>query len=167
MNRFLNKRVLFLLACFIGGVIVAYFGQPLAHDNSDAVLIIITVMTVFAGFLVAIIAVLGDPTLLPPGSWRAAENERDEAIDAILTHAWLFRVYLVAIALLFAGVLLHKAPDCDVAPWIKTWIERAYLLTGAFSFFLTLALPSTLTEFQRKRVDAEIERRRSEAGIKE
>jgi hypothetical protein len=68
----------------------------MAHNNSDAVLVIVTVMTVFAGFVVAIIAVLGDPALLPAGTWRAAESEHDKSIDAILTHAWLFRAYLVA-----------------------------------------------------------------------
>jgi hypothetical protein len=167
MNWLQNTRVWFVLACLLGAAAVAWFGQPLAHDNSDAVLIIITVMTVFAGFLVAIIAVLGDPALLPAGSWRAAENEHDRAIGAILTHAWLFRVYLVAIALLFAGVLIDKAPDCEVRFEVKTWVERAYLFMGAFSFLLTLSLPGALTDFQQKRVKAEIERRRLESGIKD
>jgi hypothetical protein len=145
---------------------ISWFAQPLAHENSDAVLVVTTVLTVFAGFVVAIIAVLGDPALLPGGSWRAAESAHDEAVDSILTHAMLFRVYLLAIALLFAGVLIDKAPDCQVSPEIKAWLERAYLFVGVFSFLLTLSLPGALTEFQRRRVTAEIERRRHEAGLK-
>jgi hypothetical protein len=167
MNTILNKGVLFFLACLAASVAVAYYAQPYAAHNSDAVLIVITVMTVFAGFLVAIIAVLGDPALLPPGSWRRAENERDATLGAIISHAWLFRVYLLAIALLFAGVLVERAPNTKVPEHIKVWIERAYLMVGSLSFFLTLALPGALTRFQQKRVDAEIERRRREAGIKE
>jgi hypothetical protein len=166
MTLLINKRMWFVLACLLGGALVSWFGQPLAHDNSDAVLVVITVMTVFAGFLVAIIAVLGDPALLPTGSWRAAENEHDKSVAAILTHAWLFRVYLVAIALLFAGVLINKAPDREICSEIKKWVERAYLFMGAFSFLLTLSLPGALTEFQQKRVTAEIERRRADVGIK-
>ena len=87
-------RILLILFCFSIGAAAAYYGQPLIHNNNDAVVIIITVMTVFAGFLVAIIAVLGDPSLIPSGSWRLAEGRRDN-IEAKLTHhIWLFVFYL-------------------------------------------------------------------------
>src|SRR5690348_1999136 len=118
-------RLLLIGACFLLGGVSAYFGQPFMRDNSDAVLIIITVMTVFASFLVAIIAIIGDPSLIPDGSWRVAEMRRDSVESRLIAHLWLFLLYLVAIALLFVGSLLAKAPE--VACIWKTWIERAYL----------------------------------------
>jgi len=99
------RRIGFILLCALVAAAAAYFGQPLAHDNSDAILIIITVLTVFAGFLVAIIAILGDPAMLPGGSWRAAEGSRGQVYARVVTHTWLFRLYLLAIALLFADVI--------------------------------------------------------------
>jgi hypothetical protein len=135
------------------------------HENADAVLIIITVMTVFAGFLVAIIAILGDPAMIPSGSWRIAEGRRDN-IEARLTHhVWLFVFYLIAIGLLFTGALLNKAPDSVVSLVWKVWIERLYLFFGVSSFLFTFALPNALHKFQLSRIDTEIERRRREDGI--
>ena len=158
-------RILFILACFIMAGAAAYYGQPFMRGNADAVVIIITVMTVFAGFLVAIIAILGDPSLIPAGSWRIAENRRANIEARLTQHIWLFVLYLIAIGLLFAGVLLDKAPDTVVSHEWKMWIERLYLFFGVSSFLFTFALPSALHRFQLARVDAEIERRRREAGI--
>ncbi len=123
-------------------------------------------MTVFAGFLVAIIAVLGDPGALPKGSWRGVESRRPRLVSSVIRHASLFYVYLVAIALLFIGVLVSKEP-CSVVPlWVKIWVERAYLFFGVFSFLLTLGLPKSLADIQIARTDAENEERRRAAGMR-
>ncbi|MEA2951168.1 MAG: hypothetical protein QOJ96_688 [Alphaproteobacteria bacterium] len=158
-------RALFIFGCLLGGAIAAYYGQPLAHENADSVLVIITVMTVFAGFLVAIITILGDPGMIPSGSWRVAELRRNNIEARLITHIWLFVFYLIAIGFLFAGVLLHKAHGVSIE-W-KIWIERLYLFFGVSAFLLTFGLPIALLRFQLGRIDAEIERRRREAGISE
>jgi len=160
-------RALFIILCLLGGGAAAYFGQPLVHENSNAVLIIITVTTVFAGFLVAIITFIGDPSLLPSGSWRGAEMRRDSIEGRLLAHLWLFVFYLLAIGLLFVGVLLDKAPDCVVSMTWKIWIERLYVFFGTASFLLTFGLPRALWRIQMARIDAEIQRRRQDAGIKD
>jgi len=158
-------RALFIFSCFVGGGLVAYYGQPLAHDNGDSILIIITVMTVFAGFLVAIITILGDPGLIPSGSWRVAELRRNNIEARLITHIWLFVLYLIAIGFLFTGALLNKAHEDVVSMAWKIWIERLYLFFGVSAFFLTFGLPFALLKFQLNRIDSEIERRRREAGI--
>jgi hypothetical protein len=156
-------RALAIIACLTISAVVAYFGQPLVHGNQDAITVIITVMTVFAGFLVAIITVLGDPGMIPVGSWRAAEVRRENIEARLTTHIWLFVLYLIAIALLFAGVLVNKSTEVSII-W-KVWIERLYLFFGVSSFLFTFALPKALLKFQIARIDAEIERRRQDAKI--
>jgi hypothetical protein len=128
-------------------------------------LILVTVFTVFAGFLVAIITILGDPSLIPSGSWRVAEVRRESFQARLFTHVVLFSLYLFAIALLFIGVVLRKVPDDVISCNVKTWITRGYLFFGVFSFLLTFALPRSLMIFQTARFDAELERRRLEANI--
>jgi hypothetical protein len=147
----------------IAGAATAYYVQPYMHHNQDAVLIVITVFTVFAGFLIAIITIIGDPIMIPEGSWRIAEGGRERMELRLICHIVLFVLYLTTIALLFAGVILDKASaeHSDV----KMWVERAYLFIGTTSFFLTFALPSALLEMQRARYDAETERRRRNVGI--
>jgi hypothetical protein len=124
-------------------------------------------MTVFAGFLVAIITILGDPGMIPSGSWRVAELRRNNIEARLITHIWLFVFYLISIGFLFAGALLNKAPEALVSMEWKIWIERLYLFFGVSSFLLTFALPIALLRFQLGRIDAEIDRRRREAGIQD
>ncbi|MDR1889171.1 MAG: hypothetical protein LBQ81_07335, partial [Zoogloeaceae bacterium] len=141
-------------------VLISYLGQPLIHGNDQAVNVIVMVFSVLAGFLVAIIAVVGDPVLLPPGTWRAAEIERDKLVNRLVRHKWLFVAYLITLALIFFALLVAKAlPDWGV------WLERLFLFFATFSFLLSLQLPSALMQAQRERIDAVIEHRRQTDGI--
>jgi hypothetical protein len=158
------KRLVFLIFCMAGGIVGAYHAQPYMHQNADAVLIIITVFTVFAGFLIAIITIIGDPIMIPEGSWRVAEGGRDKMERRLVLHIFLFILYLITIGLLFAGSIIDKALEHKES-LLKVWIERSYLFIGITSFLLTFALPATLLEMQKTRYDAETERRRRSAGI--
>jgi hypothetical protein len=160
----MNIRILYLLLSAAAGAVTACYGQPLVHDNSDLVLIVITVFSVFGGFLIAIITVLGDPALIPAGSWRIVESRRDNIQNRIIWHSWLFVLYLITIALLFAAALLSKTTGPHTII-IRTWIERGYLFLAVFSFLLSFALPWSLMKLQHARVDAELKKRRAEDGI--
>lgn len=144
--------------------LIAYFGQPFIHGNDKAVNIVVTVFTVFAGFLIAIITVLGDPSNMLPGDWKIAENERSRIDRRLIRHTWLFAAYLITIALIFMSSLVEKM----AFPWVPdvlVWIERTYLWTGVFAFTLSMFLPKMLLDLQRERVDHEIENRRNDAGL--
>lgn len=158
-------RILFFLFCIGVGAIGAYFTQPYVSKNSDLILIIITVVTVFAGFLIAIITIIGDPFLIPEGSWRTPEGGRARMVQRLNLHVALFVLYLITVALLFVGVVLDKALS-DHSLW-KIWIERSYLFFGITSFLLTFGLPVHLIELQTNRYDAETGRRRRDAGLPE
>lgn len=158
-------RYLFFLFCIISGAVGTYYTQPYVAKNQDLTLIIVTVFTVFAGFLIAIITIIGDPILIPEGSWRTSEGGRARMTQRLNLHIALFVLYLISIALLFIGVVLERALH-DGDAW-KLWIERAYLFFGITSFLLTFGLPIHLIELQTKRYDAETERRRNEVGLKD
>jgi hypothetical protein len=105
--------------------------------------------------------------LIPDGSWRAAEVRRN-SIEARLTiHVWLFVAYLAAIGLLFAGVVVNKAPEKFVSESVKVWIGRAYIFAGVASFLFTFGLARSLLSFQISRIDAEIRKRRTREGIED
>jgi MFS family permease len=157
------RRLVFIICSAALAAIAAWYGQPYVHHNSDFVVIVVTVFTVFAGFLIAIITILGDPSMIPDGSWRIAEARRDNIEKRLLTHSYLFILYLITIGFLFAGVLIQGAfTEHDS---IRVWIERVYLFLGVFSFILSFGLPISLMKLQRARVDAEIERRRQLEGV--
>jgi hypothetical protein len=161
------KRFVFTFVCFVIASAVSYFAQPYAAGNSDLILVVTTVFTVFAGFLVAIITVLGDPSLVPGDSWRSVESRRDNIEQHILWHSYLFLAYLITIALIFVSVLVHKVPCEIISDGAKVWIDRGYLFFGVFSFLMSFALPFSLREIQMRRLDEETEQRRRKAGIKD
>ncbi|MEI6829372.1 MAG: hypothetical protein WCK64_05900 [Synechococcaceae cyanobacterium ELA445] len=130
-------------------------GQPLIHGNQSAVDVIVTVFSILAGFLVAIIAIIGDPASMPKGSWRVAESKMPSIEDKINKQKWLFTGYLVTLGLIFASLLASKA-----SVQIATILEHIYLFLSSVAFIYSLKLPGFLSRIQRERVDAEIEARR-------
>ena len=158
------KRLAGLLFCVICGTVGAYYAQPYAGHNSDVVLIIVTVFTVFAGFLIAIVTIIGDPIMIHEGSWRTAEMGHNTMKTRLFSHILLFVLYLITIGILFVGVILNKA--FDKSPSIaRDIIEWIYLFLGITSFLLTFALPLSLWNMQKARYEAEVEKRRRDAGI--
>ena len=155
-----SKVRLVILAAVLA-MLASFFGQPFIHGNEQAINVIVTVFSVLAGFLVAIIAIVGDPVLLPPGTWRAAEKERSKLNRRLIRHKWLFSLYLITLALVFFALLFK-----DQHPQIVLWLERGFLFFGVFAFSLSLALPESLMKVQRERIDAVIEHRRKDDNIK-
>lgn len=149
-----------ILAAVLAGM-ASYFSQPLIHGNDQAVNVIVTVFSVLSGFLIAIIAIVGDPVLLPPGTWRAAELEREKLNNRLIRHKWLFTLYLITLGLVFFALLLK-----DKDPNIVLWLERSFLFFGVFAFILSLTLPGSLMKVQRERIDAVIEHRRSQDKVR-
>ena len=80
------------VACIVAATAGSYFGQPLIHGNDTAINVIVTVFSILAGFLVAIIAIIGDPLLMPSGTWRVAEGARSKTIQRLTRHKYLFHV---------------------------------------------------------------------------
>jgi hypothetical protein len=160
------KRAIFIAICLVLSAAAADLAQPYSINNSDLVLVVTTVFTVFAGFLVAIITILGDPSLVPSGSWRNVENRRDNIEQRIVWHIALFGLYLLTIAFIFVSVILEKVPTSIVSDEFKAWIDRGHLFFGVFSFLASFGLPFALHKLQMSRLDEETERRRRAEGIK-
>ena len=158
------KVPLAILACAIIGAVTAYYVQPFIRDDSDIVIIVVTVFSVFAGFLIAAIAIIGDPRMIHEGSWRIAEAGREKMQRRLSWHISLLFGYLITIALLFAGVVLEKV--CAANNVVKVFVERGYLFFGVTAFLLAFALPLALRKMQQEMYDAEIERRRQQEGIR-
>lgn len=160
----MTARLLYVLISAVFSVFASYYGAPLIHENTDANTILITMFTVFAGFLVAVMVIIGDPAMLPTGSWRSAEGARENIDKKLLRHMYLFWLYLIVIGLIFI-LTVTKGASSDTAVKIKGYVELLYFFMATFSFLLTMALPKMVSDVQRQRVDAVIENRRREEGL--
>jgi len=86
------KRIIGMLICALIGGISAYYIQPHIADNTDVVLVVVTIFSVFAGFLIATITIIGDPIMIHEGSWRIAEAGRDDMRARLLWYIGLLFV---------------------------------------------------------------------------
>lgn len=147
-----KRKITFLLVVVLVAAIFAYFGQSVIHSNKDAVNIIVTVFSVLAGFLIAVITLIGDPKSLPPGSWRVAELARKRTYNSLKRHSLLFISYLSTLTAIFASTLLNGN--------IQQYLEHFYLFTGTIAGIYSFKLPMTLIEIQDERIQHEIDERK-------
>ena len=163
MNTEIDKgKLLYALIVIVISVLVACFGQPLIHGNQDAINVIVTVFSILAGFLVAVITLVGDPKSLPAGSWQLARLGSDLTYNRLNRHKWLFKGYLTTLFLIFVSIVVKNK-----YPITQVYLEYVYLFFASISCFLSYRLPSALMELQKERIEHEIDERRKKEGIKD
>ncbi|MEQ8966766.1 MAG: hypothetical protein RID91_13135 [Azospirillaceae bacterium] len=152
MNRKFLYRAYGGLAIF-AGIGAFIFGHPYIEDNSEAMTVIVTVFSILAGFLIAVMTLLGDQSLVP-GGWKIIEKQRKTIEAKLIRQKWLFFLYLFTLLVIFLTTL---TPAEYVE--LKDWLERVYLGLSVTAFILSFRLPSTLMEIQVSKVDAITEAR--------
>lgn len=139
------------LSCVLGWT----FGGMLR--GSEAVLSsIIDVFAILAGVLVAVISIIGDPSMLLPGNWRVGFEHAKDIQDRIARFAHLFTVYLLTIFLAVLAQFLDAA-EIDGGGWVFSVL----LGVAVFGVCLSLPLPYSLMAIQKERMAQEIERRKA------
>ena len=161
MSRKVDKEKVKLAICLtLWAGIFSYFFQPYIHENQDAVNVIVTVFSILAGFLIAVITLVGDPKSLPPGTWQVAELGSKLTYNRLIRKKWLFKVYLVTLFLIFITILIKG--HCPILILI---LEYAYLFSGFIGSVLSFKLPAALIELQTERIENEIQERRRAENI--
>lgn len=156
-------RVIVILIGIVATVLTFVLGGPLARGNAQAVTIMVTVFSVFAGFTIAIVTLLGDPMRLMPGSWRIGSAHRRQIKRRLHRQASLFYVYLIVLSLAFVASLFEKYA-ADLA--IGSILERLAISIGVGAFIWSVGLPAVFIGAVMERLDEEVRRRRepSESG---
>lgn len=150
------------IGTFIGtslfSIAAGWYGQPLIHENSDAVGVIVNVFSILAGFLVTIITILGDPGVFRGRTWRSEQVKRSNMFRRLTRHKYLFKSYLVVLLLIFVTTLVtDKNPDSLAA----IWLERTFLAIACFAFIMSMMLPRRLMDIQLSRFDEMVEARKN------
>jgi hypothetical protein len=161
MRKKIDKTKVFFAICIVlWSVLGSYLGQPLIHGNQDAINVIVTVFSILAGFLVAVITLIGDPSSLPSGSWQVARLGSDLTYNRLVRHKWLFKAYLLTLMLIFISIVIKsKYQTAQVA------LEYIYMFFATAACLLSFKLPSALIELQQERIEQEIEERRKKDNI--
>lgn len=149
MKRILNIPYLvyglFAAAC---GVAVAVLGEKFILGNEDARSVIVSVFSILAGFLIAVMSLLGDQSVLP-GSWRMAKVDKEAIRAKLVRQKALFYCFLLTLVLVFISTLTDNH-----YPETTKWVERIYFGFATTAFLLAFRLPAQLMDVQMTRVDA-------------
>lgn len=128
---------------------------PWYHGNNDARTVLVTVFSILAGFLVAVMAIVADDRSLAGRNWRE-DTFYLQSIRAQLTrHRLLFQLYLVILVLTFVDALHpHWAENIDL------WMERVTIFLSIIGLMFSFRLPEQLTRRHLDRLTRLIEERR-------
>lgn len=143
-------------ARLLGGIcltiisVVAAFGlQPLVSGKTDAINTVVTVFSILAGFLIAVITFIGEPS---SASWRNLQLSRGEVKARLDRHLILFYLYLATLGLAMAMFLIP--PEYIET---KIWLERGFIFFAVFVFGASFTLPHSLRALQMAKYDEAIE----------
>lgn len=153
-------KVKFAACATLWSGIVSYLGQPLIHGNQDAINVIVTVFSILAGFLIAIITLIGDPKSMPAGSWQVARLGSERMYVRLHRQKWLFTTYLVTLLFIFISMVIKNE-----FPVLRKGIEYTYMFLSSFACIMSFRLPSTLIELQKERIEQEIEARKIQESV--
>lgn len=156
-----RKILTFFLSIALSAV-VAYYGQPAISGKSDAINVLVTIYSVLAGILIAIITLIGDPSILDTdGSWRRTYLSSKLPKVRLLRLKLLFQTYLLTLLFVFIAYLIPK----DTFPLAKVWTERCLVFFAAIALLSSFRLPGAVIEVQRSRLDKKILEQRKKDGI--
>jgi len=144
--RILILGVLALVCGFLG-----YRYHNLISSNNDAINTIVTIFSILAGFLAAVIGLVAETFLSQATSWHELRKAKNHVIDRLIRQQMMFFVYLLTLG---AAGLLQLMPKLAVEA--TEWVEIVFLALSLFSFFISFTLPSALLNLQVERYEAKM-----------
>jgi len=125
---------------FALAVLSAYFLQPLVSGNKDAINTIVTVFSILAGFLIAVITFIGASS---SKSWQTLQLSKRGIQAKLWRHKMLFYLYLMTLGFALAMFLV---PTEFMLTMI--WLERFFVGCAVFVFLCSFALPQSLMDLK-------------------
>lgn len=150
-----NVKVWYLLLCAIISLLSGYFGGELLYNSDSALSHLISVFSILAGVLIAVISIIGDPSMLIPGNWRSAYEHAQDVQNKIANYSDIFSIYTLSLILL---VLSSLFKDNNLIS-----LYLVFNLAAGFStlgLLLSLPLPYSLMQIQKDRMSEEIKHRK-------
>lgn len=134
------RKVAYFGASILAAGFFAWQFQPRYHGNSNALTVLVTVFSILAGFLVAVMAIVGSERALRGGNWRQDTYYLIQIRRDLRRHAALFYLYLLILALAFLASLELRWPYS-----VQTGLEIFLLFLTCLAMLISFSLPGQLT----------------------
>ncbi|WP_342596321.1 hypothetical protein AAGT95_09475 [Salinicola lusitanus] len=145
-QRISKKKVFYVAASLVLAALASWKLQPWFHSSEDAVTVLVTVFSILAGFLAAVMAIVANDRILRGRNWRQDTYYLRLIKNELLKYSIIFYIYLVTLVLSFVVSLDSHWPD-----WSQCWLERALLFTTTLGVLYSFQLPALIS---RKHVNA-------------
>ena len=153
-----NGLVIYISLTAVLSVLSAPYLQVWYHNSRDAATILATVLSILAGFLIAVMTIVADDRSLRGKNWRQDTYYLETIQRQLLRHKFMFNLYLIVLVLIFLASL-----DLPWEPHYQAWTERVLLGLAVFSLSLSFRLPGEVTTRHIRELKRLIQdRRRSE-----
>ncbi len=122
-----------------------------AH-NADAVNTVVTIFSILAGFLIAVITLIAEPVLRQARDWQELQGMKGTVQRKLARQKWLFFFYLITLGAALGTFLVPETQPC-----VQRWLEVVFLGLATFVFLASFELPGSLMRLQMDRYEAEME----------
>jgi magnesium-transporting ATPase (P-type) len=150
-----HRTVLFFVSIAVGFLSV-YYLSPFIVTNKIALSIITTIFSILAGFLLAILTVVSEPSIIKSKSKRYVSAHKTEVLRLVIRHSMLFYIYIITLILIF-GVSIIPDPIPEGAHYyiilVVDLIKKAMVFFTVLSFCLSFGLPKVLYDIQSRRLE--------------
>lgn len=143
-------RIGWTVASILVSVVATYFLGHLLSNDPDVLGVIAAIFSILAGVLIAVISILGDPSMLLDQSWRHSYLSAEETQRKIHRQTDVFIVYVVLLLAIFAFMI------CPTSSIAYRPLQIATFFLTTLAFLASLSLPFTLRAIQRTRLNRAI-----------
>ena len=143
-------RIIVIGLCLVSSPILTIFFSDRLTNKADVLALIAANFAILAGVFVAIISILGDPSMLLDQSWRHSYLSAEETQRKIHRQTDIFIIYIILLSALFVFLL---CPEGSVQYRIAQIV--CFFLTS-LAFQASLTLPFSLRSIQRQRLNKAI-----------
>ncbi|WP_237072851.1 hypothetical protein [Pseudaestuariivita rosea] len=143
-----------LMALGVSGYVGHRF-QPMVANNPDAVNTVVTIFSILAGFLIAVITFIAEPTLQQAKTWDELQRMKETVRRKLFRQKLLFFLYLLTLGIALA---MYLTPPAMVVALL--WLQTAFLSLATFVFLASFSLPGSLMKIQMDRYEAALDEAR-------
>lgn len=153
--RISKRKVAMEVVSVVIALLAGWLLQPWYHRSEDATSVLVTVFSILAGFLAAVMAIVANDRVLRGRNWRQDTYYLREIRRELLRHSVTFYVYLAVLVLAFLTSISSTWPL-----WVQQWTEHGLLFFATLGIFHSFQLPKILSRKHVAAMEKEIRRRR-------
>ncbi len=147
--------VRYLAICLVSALALAPFLQPAYHGKADAMTALVTVFTVLAGFMLAVMALAADGRNLRRRDWRQDTYFLREIRDRLARYRMMFHLYLLIPAL---AIVTFIAPAWGEGA--QRFAEGFVLFLSIFALLWSFRIPGEITSAHVRQLQTAIKEQR-------